>query len=62
MPKTKESTPTLEELTTEQRENESPEYIAAVDASLEEAAAEFDAGDGIPSAEFWKRLSDIAPK
>lgn len=57
MPKTDEKPPTLEELTTEQKQSTDPDYIAAVNASIEEGLSEIEAGKGIPADKVWDELN-----
>lgn len=60
MPKTEEVRPTLEELTVEQKENTDREYVAAVNARLEKAIAEADAGQLISHQDVWIDLDAYA--
>ena len=56
MPKIEEKQPTIEELTTEQKQSVDQDYIDAVNQGVAEGLAEIEAGQGVPAEQVWREL------
>ena len=56
MPKIEEKQPTIEELTTEQKQSVEQDYIDAVNQGVAEGLAEIEAGQGVPAEQVWRDL------